>query len=298
MQHPPTSPRRLPRPLPQVDNGTVAWGDYDNDGRLDFLLTGRDTTGTNAFSQIWHNNSDGTFSNVTASVVTGLPELEASRAGWGDFDNDGRLDFLLAGFDPNSGTKYTQIWRNIAPGTNAPPAAPTGLATTGTANAVTLSWSSAGDDHTAANGLTYNVRAGTTPGGTDLLATNVDAGTGFRRVMIASIGGTNYLTCTLPVPKDYAFGYFGSAALFFQAPYRGVRALDEMFVSDDLASGFPNGGIQCIEVTPALDGPVAGQPDLPALPDTHTYRTVQLSVGTDSLPQGFLLWGTLPISPP
>ena len=45
-----------------------------------------------------------------------------------------------------------------------------------------LSWNSAPDDLTPAPGLTYNVRAGTTPGGANLLAAHVNAATGFRRV--------------------------------------------------------------------------------------------------------------------
>src|SRR6185369_8378393 len=47
--------------LPAVSGSYVAWGDYDNDGRLDFLLTGG---GTGAGSQLWRNTGSG-FSNMT-----------------------------------------------------------------------------------------------------------------------------------------------------------------------------------------------------------------------------------------
>jgi hypothetical protein len=96
------------------------------------------------------------------------------RMAWGDHDNDGRLDFLLTGY-AGGGNFIGQLWRNSTPVTNAPPGAPTGLALTATTNAVMLSWNSA-------TGLTYNVRAGTTPGGTDLLTSHVNATNGFRRV--------------------------------------------------------------------------------------------------------------------
>src|SRR5437762_1587794 len=59
---------------------------------------------------------------------------------------------------------------------------PPGLAMTATADAVMLSWNSAMDDQTPASVLTYNVRAGTTPGGNDLLSAHVNATNGFRRV--------------------------------------------------------------------------------------------------------------------
>ncbi len=167
--------------LPQVAYSSVAWGDYDNDGRLDFLLTGGFYK-TNYFtrvSQLWRNTGRG-FTNVTDTVTPGLPQLHAGSVAWGDYDNDGRLDFLLTGY--NGPNYISQLWRNYTPLTNSPPSAPTGLAMTATTNAVMLSWNSATDGQTPASGLTYNVRAGTTPGGIDLLSAHVDATNGFRRV--------------------------------------------------------------------------------------------------------------------
>src|SRR5688572_25180199 len=49
-------------------------------------------------------------------------------------------------------------------------------------NTVMLSWNSATDGQTPASGFSYNVRAGTTPGGNVLLSAHVDATNGFRRV--------------------------------------------------------------------------------------------------------------------
>src|SRR6185503_12257451 len=94
--------------LPGVQYSSVAWGDYDNDGRLDFLLTG------SGISQVWRNTGGG-FSNVTASVASGLAGVVGGSVAWGDYDNDGRLDFLLTGLS-SVGSPVSQLWRNTGSG--------------------------------------------------------------------------------------------------------------------------------------------------------------------------------------
>ncbi|HEY9250970.1 MAG TPA: VCBS repeat-containing protein, partial [Rariglobus sp.] len=63
-----------------------AWGDYDNDGRMDLFLSnglGR--------SQLFHNNGDGTFTDVSERAgVTAMGF--GSPAFWWDYDNDGWMD--------------------------------------------------------------------------------------------------------------------------------------------------------------------------------------------------------------
>jgi hypothetical protein len=71
---------------------SVAWGDYDNDGDLDILLAGH--TGTAYASEVYRNDGGGTFTGITA----GLLGVTRSCVAWGDVDNDGDLDILLAGY--------------------------------------------------------------------------------------------------------------------------------------------------------------------------------------------------------
>jgi len=86
--------------------GSVAWGDYDNDGDLDILLTGEDAS-WNPISQIYRNDGNGVFTDIYAS----LPGVRYSPSDWGDYDNDGDLDILLTGEDA-SNQHISQIYRN------------------------------------------------------------------------------------------------------------------------------------------------------------------------------------------
>ena len=69
------------------------WGDYDNDGDLDILLTG--WTGSTRLSNVYRNNGDHTFTDISA----GLDARSNGAAAWGDYDNDGYLDIFLSGWD-------------------------------------------------------------------------------------------------------------------------------------------------------------------------------------------------------
>lgn len=66
----------------------VAVGDYDNDGFEDIYVTGY---GGNT---LYHNNGNGTFTDVTKTAGVGASGWSAS-AGFFDYDNDGRLDIFV-----------------------------------------------------------------------------------------------------------------------------------------------------------------------------------------------------------
>jgi hypothetical protein len=69
-----------------------AWGDYDNDGYLDLFVTSY--LGRNG---LFHNNGDGTFTQVLAGdpVNDGDPGISDKACGWVDYDNDGFLDLFV-----------------------------------------------------------------------------------------------------------------------------------------------------------------------------------------------------------
>src|SRR5438270_1130303 len=70
----------------------IAVGDYDNDGFPDLFVCGYGR------SILYHNNGDGTFTDVTARAGVENKDRWASSAAWFDYDNDGRLDLIIANY--------------------------------------------------------------------------------------------------------------------------------------------------------------------------------------------------------
>src|SRR5438309_6075344 len=66
-----------------------AWGDYDNDGFLDLLVTNTNTRTTGPQkSFLYHNNRDGTFTRITVGgIANDLGKWQGCA--WADYDNDG-----------------------------------------------------------------------------------------------------------------------------------------------------------------------------------------------------------------
>ena len=83
-------------------SGGVALIDYDNDGWPDIYFTNAPSvamalSGKKARSALYHNNHDGTFTDVTDKAGVGYP-CWAMGAAVGDFNNDGLPDLIVSCF--------------------------------------------------------------------------------------------------------------------------------------------------------------------------------------------------------
>lgn len=174
--------------LTGVSNSSVAWGDYNNDGFLDILLTGR--TSTEAVSKIYKNNGNGTFTEQTSISLIGVASGSAS---WADYDNDGDLDILL------TGSGVSQIYQNNNNKINTVPSAPYNLTTTVSYNKVTFSWDKSTDGETPQNGLNYNLVIGTVSNGSNVVSSMADHSSGYRRVVrVGNSQSNNSVSYILP----------------------------------------------------------------------------------------------------
>lgn len=66
------------------------WGDYDNDGDLDLLVTNSNSQG----NFLYKNNGNGSFTKVTNTVVT-TDKAPSHGCSFADIDNDGDLDIFI-----------------------------------------------------------------------------------------------------------------------------------------------------------------------------------------------------------
>jgi hypothetical protein len=115
-----------------IASGAAAWGDYDNDGWVDLYVCGEFSTAatdrgrvhpdTRNRCRLYRNRADGTFRDV-ALIAQVANEHLAKGAAWGDYDDDGHIDLLVANADGPA-----RLYHNEGDGTFRDVAGKTGLA--------------------------------------------------------------------------------------------------------------------------------------------------------------------------
>ncbi len=166
--------------LTAVNQGDAAWGDFDSDGDLDIAVTGAVTW--DQFSTTVYRNDGG---DVFTRIDDGLDKLANGNIAWGDADNDGDLDMLLTGENSEiPATGFSLLYENKLDIANSKPSTgdDQGQITVVSGNAVQLTWEKGTDSETPQDGLTYNLRIGTSPGGDEIMPSHADPATGYRRL--------------------------------------------------------------------------------------------------------------------
>lgn len=251
--------------LPQLAYASSATGDYNQDGYIDFVVTGMEQSGT-IISKIYKNNANDTYTDINA----GLTGLYQSSTKFGDYDNDGDLDLILSGFDEStrhtllyqnqggnvfsevstiienitqgelsfidfdkdknldviasgyatSGAK-TKLYRNLTNVLSENPIAPTETTYETSNNSVTLKWDKGNDNQKQDAGLTYEILVGTSKFSYDIISPNADIFNGFR--YLSKQG--NFFTDTFAIINNLTEGKY----------YWQVQAVDNGFLSSSFS---------------------------------------------------------------
>lgn len=89
--------------------GVSAWGDYNNDGRIDLFVIG-EVWNNGLHALLWRNDGNGQFTQQS----TPFPGMNQPAAAWGDYNNDGLVDLLIAG--AMGASRSIELWRNDGSG--------------------------------------------------------------------------------------------------------------------------------------------------------------------------------------
>ncbi|HYY58333.1 MAG TPA: CRTAC1 family protein [Pyrinomonadaceae bacterium] len=110
--------------LPETLGAGCAFLDYDSDGWQDVLLVNStnwpEQKGQKTFPALYHNNQDGTFTNVTAQAGLGV-EMYGLGVAAADYDSDGQIDIYITCVGPN------RLFRNLGGGRFAEVSAKAGV---------------------------------------------------------------------------------------------------------------------------------------------------------------------------
>ncbi len=177
--------------LPPLSFPSVDWGDYDNDGDMDILLTGQIGILATRYTGIFRNDGGDVFTEVTE----GLVPVRTGDARWGDYDGDGDLDIALCGTDTSNvfGEYVTRIYRNeLQAAANNPPSPPQQFTAEIIDNQVNFTWTGGYDEETPESSLTYNIMIGSEPGSTNLASPMTSPENGFRIINHIGNAGMNH----------------------------------------------------------------------------------------------------------
>lgn len=110
-----------------IASHSAAWGDFDNDGRLDLYVCGEfaDTSRAGLFAgdgalilkdprnhgRLYRNNGNGTFTDIAERAGV-RNDRYAKGAAWGDFDGDGDADLYVSNLGQEN-----RLYRNNGDGT-------------------------------------------------------------------------------------------------------------------------------------------------------------------------------------
>lgn len=298
-----TSFTALGGPFTGVANGSGIWGDFNNDGAMDFLVAGEQLLNGGvggppmpdrpAKIQLFINEGTDQFllQNIQQNGI------ENNAISCGDYDNDSDLDLLVCGEMINPIGLLTInafIFRNDGSTMNLPPSAPDGLAFELIGDEMQFSWNASIDDKTPAGGLNYNMRMGTQDMNMDVFSAHADLSDGYRRIASTGNTGSNtswslldigfgeYHVSVQAIDPSFAGSAFSSDLVIELSPTATFTMADTVCTLEETSITYTGNASPAAQYNWNFDGAVivsgSGQGPYIVYWDTQGDKTVSLNV--------------------
>ncbi len=160
--------------FPGVYNSNLAFGDYNNDGRLDLAVLGAEEEITGPFHLKIYKGTDTFDSYIDIGNSVGVEGLQRGAVSWADYNNSRALDLAVLGEDDTDDPVTKLLKNNVdsAPydENNLPPQVES-FATRYFDGTLYIMWNDpkVPDFETPTSGLYYNFRVGTSSGADNLV---------------------------------------------------------------------------------------------------------------------------------
>ncbi len=152
-----------------VGYSSIALGDYDNSGRVDLLVSGKDSEDTKWLAVYENEGNEINLAHEPLKENTEDSGLIRGNVAWADFSGRGRLGFAAGGSTADE-ERFLVFENYVNEEENIRPGKPSNIREEVYEDTVVLKWDAPVDDRTSPGSLSYLIRVETGPGEDDVIS--------------------------------------------------------------------------------------------------------------------------------